>query len=162
LTNYELCDDNGDGFMVFDLTTKDLEILDGSTADLTYHLSLSDAESGENAIAAADLSTFTNQEIHQQTIYVRLENEFGCYDVSQCQIRGRPLREERTLEPLYVCSDGVTPWVAPFMLTGRTKAASGGVVGTTVAYRERGAEAENNVTALPPQYMGTDNQVVYV
>src|SRR5690554_206187 len=162
LTNYELCDDNGDGFMVFDLTTKDLEILDGSTADLTYHLSLSDAESGENAIAAADLSNFTNQEIHQQTIYVRLENEFGCYDVSQFNIIVRPLPEVFTLEPLYVCNDGVNPLLAPFMLTDRTNAASGGVLGTTVTYHESVADAENNVNALPSPYMGTNNQVVYV
>src|SRR5690606_20777505 len=52
LTSYELCDDDTDGFMVFDLTTKDQEILGGSADVLTYHLSLADAQNGVNAIAA--------------------------------------------------------------------------------------------------------------
>ncbi|MFA7445602.1 MAG: hypothetical protein WCY89_06605, partial [Flavobacteriaceae bacterium] len=152
LTNYELCDDDTDGFMVFDLTTKDLEILDGSANDLTYHLSLADAQNGENAIT--DLTTFTNQTIDQQTIYVRVENEFGCYSTSQFNIIVRPLPEVFTLEPLYVCNDGVNPDTAPFMLTDRTAAASGGVTGTTITYYETLTDAENSVNALPSPYMG--------
>src|SRR5690606_13631878 len=62
LSNYELCDDDADGFMVFDLTTKDQEILDGSADELTYHLSLAEAEDGDNAIT--NLTTFTNQTVN--------------------------------------------------------------------------------------------------
>src|SRR5690606_9950231 len=160
LSNYELCDDDADGFMEFDLTTKSAEILNGSDAVLTYHLSLSDAQGGVNEIT--NLTTFTNQTVNQQTIYVRLENAFGCYDVSQFNIIVRPLPEVFTLEPLYVCNDGVNPMVAPFMLTDRSNAASGGVLGTTVTYHETIAEAEDNLNALPSPYMGTNNQIVVV
>src|SRR5690606_12034572 len=80
LTNYELCDDNTDGFTAFDLTTKNDEILGGSSDILTHHLTLSDAQNGIDEIT--DLTTFTNQTINQQTIYVRVENEFGCYSTS--------------------------------------------------------------------------------
>src|SRR5690606_6086508 len=160
LTNYQLCDDNTDGFMEFDLTTKDQEILDGSTNDLTYHLTLADAQGGDNEIT--NPTTFTNQTINQQTIYVRVENEFGCFDVSQFNIIVRPLPEVFVLEPLYVCNDGVNPDTAPFMLTDRTVAASGGVTGTTITYYETLTDAENDTNALSSPYMGTNNQIVVV
>src|SRR5690606_37233315 len=160
ITNYQLCDDDTDGFMEFDLTTKDQEILDGSTNDLTYHLTLADAQGGDNEITT--LTNFTNQTINQQTIYVRVENEFGCFDVSQFNIIVRPLPEVFVLEPLYVCNDGVNPDTAPFMLTDRTVAASGGVTGTTITYYETLTDAENDTNALSSPYMGTNNQIVVV
>src|SRR5690606_30019804 len=159
LTNYELCDDDTDGFVVFDLTTKNDEILDGSADVLTYHLSLADAQNGVNAIAADALASYTNQTVNQQTIYVRVENEFGCFSVSQFAIIVRPLPQVFDLEPLMVCHDGD---VAPFMLTDRTLAASGGIGTTTITYHVSVTDAENNVNALVSPYMGTHNQIVIV
>src|SRR5690606_35900087 len=73
-----------------------------------------------------------------------------------------PLPEVFVLEPLYVCNDGVNPDTAPFMLTDRTAAASGGVTGTTITYHETIADAEDNLNALSSPYMGTNNQIIVV
>lgn len=38
IANYTLCDIDGDGEAVFDLTSKDVEIADGQDVMVSYHL----------------------------------------------------------------------------------------------------------------------------
>lgn len=78
-TPLESCDDDNDGFTIFDLTTKDNEISGGQTGLLlTYYETQSDAEMGTNAISLT--SSYTNVVASTQTIYARLEGGDGsCY-----------------------------------------------------------------------------------
>ncbi|PWH83984.1 hypothetical protein DIS18_05400 [Algibacter marinivivus] len=85
--NISVCDDvTNDGFETFDLSNQNMSVLNGqSTIDntISYHLSLTDAETDINEL---DLS-FTNTE-NPQTIYVRLENKnfTDCYTITSFQI----------------------------------------------------------------------------
>ncbi|MDA0178581.1 MULTISPECIES: hypothetical protein [Mesoflavibacter] len=64
------CDDNLDGFEVFDLTVAFNNCVDPATYNLTYYETIVDAENGTNAIANPQAFTNTTS---PQTIYVRVE-----------------------------------------------------------------------------------------
>ncbi|MFC0605422.1 DUF7619 domain-containing protein [Winogradskyella pulchriflava] len=69
-----VCDEDMDGFALFDLTTKDAEILNGQVdMIITYHETQSDADNGVNAL----VSPYTNSAQFSQTIFARVENTAG-------------------------------------------------------------------------------------
>ena len=71
-----VCDGDGDGQAVFDLTLNDPFVIGANTDYIgpTYHESLADAQSGTNAIAPADAFLSGGQ-----TVWVRLEGlSTGC------------------------------------------------------------------------------------
>lgn len=78
-----LCDENNDGYEVFNLY-EGLSDIDGCTSNNTvsvsYHTSLSDAETNSNPIPS--VTTFTNTS-NPQTIYVRIEefNNPSVYEI---------------------------------------------------------------------------------
>ena len=112
LEDLYVCDDNADGFAVFDLTQNTPNILGSQNpADLniTYHITQNDAETGDNAIIVP--SMYTNI-VNGQTIYVRLENEnTSCIDVFDAtsdntftlNVEALPAITEPT--PLELCDD---------------------------------------------------------
>ncbi|MCH9665900.1 MAG: hypothetical protein K0U41_08665, partial [Gammaproteobacteria bacterium] len=76
LEPYIICDNLGanDGIALFDLTTQELEILNGqdpSIYDVTFHITMEDAAAGTNAVA--DEANYQN-EINPQTIFARVTN----------------------------------------------------------------------------------------
>ena len=82
ITDYKKCDDNFDGnttngYVDFDLTTKNYEILGTQTGiNVTFHTLQSEAELGQNSINII----YTNNRI----IYVRLTNSStGCFVLNQ-------------------------------------------------------------------------------
>ena len=81
IPDLELCDDDNDGFLLFDLTFYDSIILNGEIdVFLSYYETLSDAASNTNAIL--NPSSYANIVSFQQTIYVRVENGItGCFTV---------------------------------------------------------------------------------
>jgi|LSQX01.2.fsa_nt_gb gliding motility-associated-like protein len=86
----ELCDVDGTGFMEFDLTIREAEILNGEVGDFTYHLTYEDAEDNVNPIL--DPSSYVNVETPQQIIYVRVTNsETGCYTIVELLLIVNPL-----------------------------------------------------------------------
>src|SRR5690606_28566842 len=80
-TDYVLCNANGNGVQIFDLTTKNDEILNGETATVTYYESQEDAENEANAIATPD-----SYESGNTTVYVRVENADGCYAITSLNL----------------------------------------------------------------------------
>ncbi|NDI99892.1 hypothetical protein GWA97_12450, partial [Flavobacterium sp. LaA7.5] len=84
-TPLELCDDNFDGFAIFDLTPAGAEVIDGQTGlTVTYHETLEDADFGANDITnPGSHSTITGQ------IYIRVEptgSTSNCYSVEPVDI----------------------------------------------------------------------------
>lgn len=106
------CDDDDDGFAVFDLTENTANILGSQNpADLniSYHISKRGAELGEDAIVVP--SMYTNI-VNNQIIYVRLENDdTKCIDVFDATsdntfrliVEPLPVIAEPT--PLQLCDD---------------------------------------------------------
>ncbi|WP_299522134.1 choice-of-anchor L domain-containing protein [Winogradskyella sp.] len=75
----EICDDDSDGFSVFDLTLNDALILNGEVDVLVnYYETVSDASNGINAIS--NPTGYANIVAWQQTIYTRVESSVtGCF-----------------------------------------------------------------------------------
>jgi uncharacterized repeat protein (TIGR01451 family) len=66
---YVVCDDNNDGIAVFELHTKDPEIITQLGTQITYHLTSIDAITGSNPIT---LNLYNNSNSpYNQTLYVR-------------------------------------------------------------------------------------------
>lgn len=82
----ERCDNDGteDGFAEFNLTDAGFEA-NGNT--VTYYQQLQDALLEENAIP----SIFTNTQMHQQTVYVRIENGNDCIGINRLNLLVRKL-----------------------------------------------------------------------
>ncbi|MCF6130634.1 hypothetical protein L1S35_13215, partial [Flavobacterium sp. AS60] len=87
---YSLCDTTGAvGFETFDLASQVSSILLGQTGmDVTFYPSLSDAQSGSNAITNLQ---YTNTQIYVQTLGIRITNQdTDCYVISTMDIRVEP------------------------------------------------------------------------
>ncbi|WP_435413274.1 choice-of-anchor L domain-containing protein, partial [Psychroserpens mesophilus] len=83
VTPLQVCDDNADGFAMFDLSLKNAEViggLDSTTVNVTYYATQADADAATNPLSIP----FTNTIINNQTIFVRLEanNEASCYNTT--------------------------------------------------------------------------------
>ncbi|MDT0557696.1 choice-of-anchor L domain-containing protein, partial [Ichthyenterobacterium sp. W332] len=82
LVLFDQCDDDNDGFMPFNLSDKNLEVLDGedpASFNITYHVNQSDADTGSNPLPDGYVNIS-----NPQTIVVRLEaiNDSGCYNTA--------------------------------------------------------------------------------
>ena len=94
VTDYELCDytNPGDLTEVFDITTKDDEIINGQNVSLSYFTSFSDSQDNINALSTAALTNYSNTNSASETIYIRLEqNETGCLSFGSFNITVNPL-----------------------------------------------------------------------
>lgn len=89
-TPLEVCDDNNDGFSVFDLTSKDAEILNGqSNVQITYYEILEEAEVG---VPGSEIpSPYVNIVPFNQLVYARVANlvppeVLQCYTIVELEL----------------------------------------------------------------------------
>ncbi|MDO6596943.1 choice-of-anchor L domain-containing protein [Oceanihabitans sp. 2_MG-2023] len=100
-----ICDDNNDGFHVFDFQVFNNVVLGAQSTtnyDVTYHTSLLDAENDNGAIT----SDYTNQNAYQlETIYVRVEDKTYnyCYSIADFNINVFNSLTVSNPLPLHVC-----------------------------------------------------------
>ncbi|MCP4910852.1 MAG: hypothetical protein GY907_09100, partial [Bacteroidetes bacterium] len=78
-SNYVICDEDNDGLVSFDLTSKDIEIIGGETGVvISYHASGPEADTGTNPLTSPYINTSTPT----QTVFARAEfTTTGCYQV---------------------------------------------------------------------------------
>ena len=166
-TPLEVCDTDGDGFALFDLTSKDMEIM-GNDPSITvsYHETLLDAQEGTFALS----SPYANIVADLQTVWARAEftaapNDNGCFTVVPLDL---VVLESPTvplvLDPLVACEPG---GVAVFDLTEREGEILDGQdpLLYTVSYHETlvGAQQGTGAIAVPTAYTNMGNpQTVYV
>ena len=100
-----VCDDDNDGFAIFDLTLNDATILGGQNPldyTLSYHESLADAEAGINAITPTPYQNLSNP----QQIYARLEdNVTNAFDTTNFALIVLFSPEPNPPFPLEVCDN---------------------------------------------------------
>ena len=140
-----LCDDDFDGINVaFDLTSDNANLLNGQTGvDVTYHLSLTDANS--------DINPITNETAYQnisnpQIIYVRLENGIsGCFTTTTLTLNVNVVTFTPAMD-LYVCDDDNDTF-SYFDLNLATAQITGGATNLVVTYYETLVEAEAGIPA---------------
>lgn len=107
ISDYTICDDQlpNDGKMLFDLASKNSEVLDGqlpSDFSIKYYLSLSDAQNDVNSLN----SNYTNS-LNPETIFVRTSNSISneCYKIGSFEINVKP-KPEFLIDPFYyICED---------------------------------------------------------
>jgi gliding motility-associated-like protein len=103
--NLELCDDDDDEIMDFDLALQTNTILNGQNPSqfvVTYHEDQEDADLGEDAIDTNYVA------FNEQIIYVRIENiSTGCYDTTQFMTIVRPLPIIDIEDVVVICLDAL-------------------------------------------------------
>ena len=76
------CDDDFDGFTIFDLTTVNTMIVtDIETVTIGYFRSIDNANNNVSAIL--NTTNYENNNANIETIWVRVENTNGCYSISE-------------------------------------------------------------------------------
>lgn len=162
-TDYSLCDLNGSGTEVFDLTTKIAEILGSlnpATNTVTFHTSLADAQTQVSIII--QLNAYMG--VDGETIYARVTNNAtGCYDVVSFQLRVEPIPQ--SIQPNYpqyaLCDVTGLPGYETFDLTSRITSILLGQTGVTVSFYPSLVDAQNDTAVItnPSAYV---NQINYV
>ncbi|WCM41727.1 T9SS type B sorting domain-containing protein [Flavobacterium sp. CBA20B-1] len=114
-----LCDTDqiNDGLREFDLTIREYELFGGQPpfgTVINYYLTQQAAENDFNKIA--NPSQFYNT-VNPQTIYIGVENQYGCRSVTTLTLRVLPVPEPNyTPTPLELCEDTFNSGMATFDL----------------------------------------------
>ncbi|MGO3181634.1 MAG: T9SS type B sorting domain-containing protein [Aequorivita sp.] len=181
---YSICDDNNDGYEIFDLTTKEDEILNGLDPleyDLYYYSVEQDAiDAGDSAIdnpdfseAITNISAYQNETQNTQIIYVLAvgssENTTpnngaeGCYDIVELELIVGPLPVGVEPDDYHLCDDtlnGSTVYdqISTFDLTSRDSEITEGDPELQVSWFETMTDEEADTPILDPsQYQNTSN-----
>ena len=114
-----LCDTHpNDGSIEIDLTIREHDLFGGQPpfgAIIRYHRSLQDAQNGFSPIA--DPKKFYNT-VNPQTIYIGVENQYGCISITTLTVRVLPAPEPNmSPTPLELCETTVGSQQAIFDLT---------------------------------------------
>ncbi len=167
ITDYELCDDNTDGFVsTFDLINKTPEIISGGATNIvvSYHTSLTDAETGINPIDTT--LPYTNTVANTEVIYVQLLNTVtGCNTTSQFNLVVNPMPVVFTATLIQCDEDGTPDGFTEYNLTQANDELLGGdATGYSFTYHLTPANAIANTNALTPiPFTNTLNpQTIYV
>jgi hypothetical protein len=145
------CDDDYDGFTLFNLTDKDTEILGDQTTGITvsYHLIEDDAETGDNPIE--DTTAFLNTTADSQMVYVRLvDDTTACYATTTLELQVNPIPEVFT-PPVYEVCDDDYDGVGTFDLTSLDDTILNDQTDQTdmsVTYYETQEDADNGENAI--------------
>ncbi len=160
IPDFELCDDEtADGFTLFDLTSWETQISTELGLTYSYYLSEADANSGVGAIATPDSYTNTS---NPQVIWVRTDNDAGCFAVGQFLLVVDANPEAVTPAPYILCDEIPFDGFTEFDLSTRDAEISAGAAGVTVQYYETEADATTATAALPTLYTNITNpQTVY-
>ncbi|SDS10232.1 gliding motility-associated C-terminal domain-containing protein [Formosa sp. Hel1_31_208] len=164
------CDPDSDGFGVFDLTSKDIEITGGDPAlTVSYHETMADANNNVNALT----SPYNNIVENQQTVYVRVESSTiatACATIVELQLIVSPTPQLGSAPTaLEVCDDLSADGFAQFDLTSKIpeilqNLADPTLYTVTFYETEMNADMSNNPIATPANYTNTTafNQILWV
>uniref|UniRef100_UPI0018C9550F hypothetical protein n=1 Tax=Aureivirga marina TaxID=1182451 RepID=UPI0018C9550F len=148
LEDFVLCDDDTDGFAIFNLSViRDGILSDNPLLTITMYLSEEDAEAIEDPIDID--SPFLNTIANQQTIWIRVENGGGCYIVESIEliIEQMPNIGDPNNE-LIICDDDYDG-IASFDLTQRNDHYLVGQLGMVVTYHTTQENAEGDIVDIP-------------
>lgn len=119
-TPLEYCDEDSDGFGVFDLTSKDLEITGGDpTLTVSYHDTMANASNNVDAL----VSPYNNIMANTQTVYARVESSTiatNCETIVELDLIVNPTPQLGAVPtPLVVCDDASGDGFAQFDLPSK-------------------------------------------
>lgn len=107
IVSLKQCDDNIDGFSVFNLTEANSKIsANYQNETFTYYKSAIEAQNGTNPIATP--TAYTNQTVSNDVVYVRVVNTNGCFRVAQLNLNVSTTQIPATFTRSFtVCDDDV-------------------------------------------------------
>ncbi|MGK0386133.1 MAG: hypothetical protein ACI849_000740, partial [Patiriisocius sp.] len=152
ITDYFLCDLDGDGLETFDLTTKDLEILNILVdVTLTYHDSDADAQVGLNPITPATAYISSNAVVWVRAVNYEdgdVTNPPLCFTVGQFNLILGQTPVFNVIPEIEACDDAIADGFTEFDLNSYNTSITGGDPTLTVTYHATQGDAENGVPAL--------------
>ena len=165
VTNWQICDDNNDGFQSFNLTDKDVEVLGSQSVtdfSVSYHQNQADATTNQNVISGIFQNT-----INTQSIFYRLENNAntGCFITGSFVLEVFNSPTANTPQPIIICDTNETG-IQTIDFTSKDNEVLNGQDGNlySVSYHKTQTEAATNQNLLPKQgYTNTNLQeTIYV
>jgi len=155
ITNFELCDDPSEnGLEIFDLTTKNTEILNSVTPgayNISYHLTNADAQNNINPIIAPIQNT-----INPQSIFVRIEDmNSGCMAYTNFNLIVNSLPQIINPTPIKLCDDAVADGSTQIDLTQADNQITQGNPNLIVSYHFTQNDADYGINAIPSPYVNT-------
>ncbi|WP_400080472.1 choice-of-anchor L domain-containing protein [Winogradskyella sp. R77965] len=164
ISDYNLCDDlSNDGFEMFDLSTKDAEVLasvPSANYVFSYHNTSSDALSNNNAITSPIQNT-----LNPQIIHVRIEDTSnGCLAFSTINLNVNQIPAIVNPTPLEVCDDQTADGLVAINLnTLKDDEITNGQTDLVVTYHNTAADAASTSNAIPMPYTTTGvNEQLFV
>ncbi|MEH6536557.1 MAG: choice-of-anchor L domain-containing protein [Psychroserpens sp.] len=156
ISDYELCDDSsGDEVEVFDLSSKDAEVLaavPSSSYTISYHLTANDAQTGANAISG----TFQNTS-NPQTVFIRIVDTInGCLAFQNFNLIVNPLPTITQPTILLACDDIDADGFTTIDLSQKDDEITNGNFDLAVTYHFTQNDADNGVNAIPLPYVNTN------
>ncbi|MEM6516959.1 MAG: choice-of-anchor L domain-containing protein, partial [Bacteroidota bacterium] len=151
-----VCDGNNDGFAEFDLASRTSDIIGSSlNTSVSYHLSLEDAESGDNPLP----TSFTNTQPSAQVIFARLQDDTTfCFDIVELNLIVDASPVFPNIAALTLCDDNLPgDEIESFDLLSLDDAISGGFANFNVSYHVSLDDAENGVSPLSSPYNNIAN-----
>ncbi len=148
LTDITLCDNNNDGIISFDLSSKNTEVLAGrdpSLFEVLYYATQNDLENNTNSLSL----NYQNTQAQEQ-IFVRIHpiNEINCFNQSSFNLTVSPTPRIAST-PLALNNCG-TAGIATFNLTENDDVILGNQSTTdvTITYHNSSNDAMNNINAI--------------
>nr|WP_321223251.1 choice-of-anchor L domain-containing protein [uncultured Psychroserpens sp.] len=163
ISDYELCDDaSGDEIEIFDLSTKDGDVIasvPASSYTISYHLTAQDAQDGLNAVSGSFQNTS-----NPQTIFVRIVDTInGClaFQDFDLVVNALPVITPPTI--LLTCDDETADGFTTIDLSQKDEEITNGNLDLIVTYHNTQNEANNGINAIPLPYVNTNpNETVFV
>ena len=146
----ETCDNDLDGFALFDLSLANEQILNGLNPldfEVSYFETLANANTGSNPIATP--FSYTNINPSNQDVYVRVENiDTECYNAVTLPLLVNPLPVIVQPTPLALCDDAVADSFTSFDLTLKNTEITVGDGSLEVVYYTTFVDAESATNAI--------------
>ena len=160
VSDYKVCDDaSNDGFALFDLNTKTVEILNGQPAtvfEVHYYLSLTDAQNNTNEVVTPITNTIANQQIFYTIGAIGNAN---CKVISSLYLKVNSLPVANAITNYFQCDDASNDGIATFNLATKNTDILGSQNAALfdVFYFESLADAQNNTNVVSNTYSNTSN-----
>ncbi|WP_445908780.1 T9SS type B sorting domain-containing protein [Yeosuana sp.] len=165
LIDYYLCDIDNDLVEIFDLQSKNTEILGSQAASdfqITYHFSQNEANDATNPLAA----NYQNS-CNPQTIYARIQSvtNVDCFETSFFEIGLDQFPIANSCDDLFLCDDSDNDGFEVFDLQANESQILGNQSSTdfSISFHENQIDSETGNNPLPSLFTNESNpQIIYV
>ena len=144
----DACEQDGDGFEIFDLSTVIDDVLQGTTGvSTTFHTSYEDAQTGDNPIA--NIENFENTEPNVQTIFIRvIDDNTGCIAISNIELHANVLESGTNLRNFYHCDDASNDGIETFNLENIAENIANGLENVHINFFETQTDRDSNINPI--------------